>query len=493
MKNLIKYSLMVLLASVMLTSCFDEYLDPVPKTAISDLSAFDTKDRIVGQVRGVYASFKNGQYLGGRYIVYNDIRSDDWQNLGQNGVTGLMTWNHTIANSTNEVQNLWEAVYSAVNRVNLFIAGLDENQTRLISQNIITQAEFNQFKGEALALRGLAYFHLMQLYANPYNKDPQAWGAVLRLTPSKSAADNNLARVTLAQTYQQILTDLNDAEGLLPAVPNSTANSAAYVTMVHRGTIAALKSRVYLHMNDYPNVRTEANKIVSAAAPFTSPNGVALGLAATFQAIFLPPYSTSESILSMPMSAAELPGTQNGVAHYFSANPIGNNEYPINQQSVVWSSAAFTASDARKQLTEVRTIGGVDQIFIKKYQSGPSHTDWVPVIRYAEVLLNLAEAEARIAWPSARAVALLNAVYLRSNPGGTPLDGFASADAFVERVMLERNLEFLGEGIRNMDTMRKVAPHLAKPGVNAVASTAPNYVWPIPQSELNTNLLVQPN
>ncbi len=492
MKNLIKYSLLVLLVSVVLTSCFEENLNPVPKTAISDLSAFDTRSRIVSQVRGIYAAFKSGQYLGGRYLVYNDIRSDDWLNLGQNGVTGLLTWNHTLANSTGEVQNLWGAIYASINRINMFVAGLDENQARLISQNIITQAEFNQFKGEALALRGLAYSHLMQLYAQPFNRNPQGLGAVLRLTPSISAADNNMARVTLQATYTQILKDLNDAEVLLPVIP-ATANSAAFVTQVHRGTVAAIKSRVYLHMNDMPNVRLEANKIVSAAAPFTSATGVQYRLASTFGSIFLTPYTTSESILSMPMSAAELPGTQNGLGHYFSASPVGNNEYPINTASVVWSSPAFLATDARKTLTETRVIGGVTQTFIRKYTMGPSHTDWVPVIRYAEVLLNLAEAEARIAWPSTRAVALLNEVYLRSNPGAAPLGGFASADAFVDRVMLERNMEFLGEGIRNMDTKRRVASHLAKPGVGAVAPTAPNYVWPIPLTELNTNLLVQPN
>lgn len=500
MKNIMKIVILALVLPVVISSCYKENLDPVPKLSISDLTAFDTRDRIVAQVKGMYASFKNGQYLGGRYQVYNDIRSDDWLNLGQNGVTGLMTWNHTVTASQNEVQNLWEAIYAAVNRVNIFLDGMEANKTKILGSNILTQAEFDQFKGEALALRGMAYFHLIQLYAQPYKKGPQNWGAVLRLTAQKSSADNSKARATLQETYDQILSDLNTAEGLLPTIAAGTANGADFVTRMHKNTVVALKTRAYLHMEKWAEVITEANKIVSAGAPFTSPSGVAYQLSATFGGIFTN-YTSSEAILSMPMSGAELPGTQNGLAHYFSGSKtnytIGNNEYPVNEQSILWTSPIFAATDARKQQTIIIPVGAtnpVNYLFITKYQTFP-HTDWAPVMRYAEVLLNLAEAEARANGVNARAVALLNAVYLRSNAGATPYvaGDFANADAFVNRLLLERNIEFLGEGIRNMDTGRRLAAHAAKPGVNAVGPDAPNYVWPIPQTELNTNQLIQPN
>ena len=108
------------------------------------------------------------------------------------------------------------------------------------------------------------------------------------------------------------------------------------------------------------------------------------------------------------------------------------------------------------------------------------------------MLLNLAEAEAHQNGVAGRALALLNAVYLRSNPGAAPLE-ITNLNAFLDRLMLERGMEFLGEGIANMDIQRTVSEHRAKPGVAAVGPTSPNYVWPIPQTELNTNSLVQPN
>ncbi|MBW6498810.1 MAG: RagB/SusD family nutrient uptake outer membrane protein [Bacteroidales bacterium] len=489
MKNIIRILIMVLLASATLSSCFKEYLEPVPATAISDLTAFDTKDRIVAQVNGLYAAVKSGQYLGGRYQVYNSIRGDDFLNLQSNGVTGYETWRHNTAPNTNEVQNLWGQVYFAINRINVFLEGLEASRANPATASVLTQAEYDQFRGESLALRGMAYFHLSQLYARPFNQDPNALGMVLRLKAMKDDSENDLARSTVAETYTQILKDLNDAEPLLPPSHSAgTANSVVNVSRMHRNTVIALKSRVYLHMNNYSAVLTEGNKIVPANAPFVAGNGgVAFELASTFESIFRAPYTTPESIFSIPMTDTELPGTQNQLGYYFKTGSGGNNEYAINQESPVWTNLTdFPATDARRLLTETANVSGANHVFLTKYMAFP-HTDYAPVIRFAEVLLNVAEAEARQNGVNDRAIALLNAVYLRSNPDATPLGGFANVEAFVDRVMMERNIEFLGEGIRNMDTMRKVAPHGAKANVPAVLPSAPTYVWPIPQNELNTN------
>src|SRR5690606_20448065 len=83
--------------------------------------------------------------------------------------------------------------------------------------------------------------------------------------------------------------------------------------MAHRNTAIAFKTRVYLSMGDYTNVITEANGIVSAAAPFTAGAGVAHTLQPSVDAVFSPPYTTTESIFSMPFTETNLPGGQNGL------------------------------------------------------------------------------------------------------------------------------------------------------------------------------------
>jgi hypothetical protein len=484
MKKLLKHSIILVFLVLSFNSCYDEYLDPVPRTQISDLSAFDTKDRIVAQVNSLYAFFKSGQYLGGRYIVYNSIRSDDFLNMKQNGVTNLATWNHNLQASTNEVQNLWGQVYSAINIINVFLKGLEDSGP--VAKNIITQAEFNQYKGEALALRGIAHFHLAQLYAWPYNHKTTAPGVIMRLTAQKSSADNNMARETLAKTYELILKDLDDSEGLLPVVTAGTANSVYYATHIHKNTVIAFKTKVYLHMNDWPKVILEGNKIVGSAAPFTATVGVANAIVANYTTIFRTPFTTSESLFSMPMSGTELPGTQNDLKMYFAG--LGDEEYPINEASQTWSSAAFPVDDARRLFTV--TYGG--RLYINKYIT---NSDWVPVMRWSEVLLNIAEAEAMSTGVTPRAVAILNAVFKRSNPTAADFvaGNFANGAALAARIIQERGMEFLGEGIKNGDTMRKLVPHTGKPSVDPVPVNNVNYVWPIPQTELNTNALVQQN
>jgi starch-binding outer membrane protein, SusD/RagB family len=176
MKNIIRILIMVVLASATLSSCFKEYLEPVPQTAISDLTAFETKSRIVAQVNGLYAAVKSGQYLGGRYQVYNSIRGDDFLNLQSNGVTGYETWRHNTAPNTNEVQNLWNQVYFAINRINVFLEGLEASRANPVTANILTDAEYNQFKGEALALRGMGLFPSYAIVRPPIQSESQRIG-----------------------------------------------------------------------------------------------------------------------------------------------------------------------------------------------------------------------------------------------------------------------------------------------------------------------------
>ncbi len=256
---------------LVVAGCSKEYLSPSPETNLLLENAFDTKSRIVGQVNGMYAFMKVGAYLGGRFHVYNDIRADNFIPKSSNLVTGYATWNHSLLGSRDEVQNLWGAIYSAVNAINIFLDGLESNWTAGNLTGKITEAEYNQYKSEAYTLRAMCYFDLLQLYAQPYNKDNGASpGMPLRLTANTLGGNNDLARSTVAETYTQILSDLNTAEPLAAA---TYSTALLRTTRIHKNTIIAYKTRVYLHMGNYPAVKTEAAKIVSAAAPFVAPTG----------------------------------------------------------------------------------------------------------------------------------------------------------------------------------------------------------------------------
>ena len=109
-----------------ISSCVkDEFLNPISQTALSDATAFDTKDRIQNQVTGIYLALKSGQLLGGRYHIYNDVRGENFLSNDGNRVTARAAWEFSETSGDNEVNNLWASAYTAINRVNVFLEGME--------------------------------------------------------------------------------------------------------------------------------------------------------------------------------------------------------------------------------------------------------------------------------------------------------------------------------------------------------------------------------
>jgi HAMP domain-containing protein len=329
------------------------------------------------------------------------------------------------------------------------------------------------------------------MYAKPYNMGNGDNGGVpLRMKAMKSAEENDLAKSKVSEIYTQILKDLNDAE---PLAATNYSTDLLNTTRIHKNSIVAFKTRVYLHMQNWASVVTESAKIVSASAPFTASGGVAFALNPVYANLFATPYTSKENIFSMPMTTTNGPGTQNGMAHYF--NPSSSESYFLNTTAGSTYSK-MDATDARK----VMMVTSAGNVFLGKYPDFTNLTNYVPVMRYAEVLLNRAEALVRQGGNVTQAaVDLLNAVRTRSFPAGAyTLAGFANAAAFYSAVQLERDIEFLGEGIRNLDVMRLSQTIPAKTSslygnVAAITPTSPTYFWPIPDSELSYNKAMTPN
>jgi len=480
-------------------SCQKDLLSPVPEIQFSDQVVFSNPARIALQVNGLYTYVKVGNFLGGRAQVYGDIRANDFLNRTNNAVTGYSVWNHTeTETSQNDVINMWGAAYAAINQINVFLAGLDANASLFVAPTFPSNfaATSLNYQGEARLLRALCYYTLLQYYARPYTDgNGTKPGLPLRLQAETGLTGNNLARSTVAQVYDQIILDLDFAEKNLPLTNGSAPLN---VTRAHRNTAIALKTRVYLSMGRYSDVITEANKIVPTAAPFAATTGVANALNASVAAVFTLPEETTESILSFPFTTQDGPGTQNQLAGYYLPAALGGaGEYSLNTTAGgILTDPGFAATDARR--TSFVVTAGTES-FLKKYTTGSlasaPYTDKAPVIRYAEVLLNLAEAKVRSTNTiDTQALALLNAVRGRSNPTSVyTATGLGSVSAMTDALLLERRIEFLGEGLRNNDIMRLMAPFPAKGPVKEVLPASTLYVWPIPSSELLTNTLIVRN
>ena len=468
----------IILAVIILSSCVKDRLDPQPQTYIDEAMAFSTPERTLAAVHGLYAgvkgAFYNGasnQFMAGRYHVFAEVRGEDFINETANGVTGLNTWNFSLGSATNEVNYIWGAAYQAINRINVVLAGIDGSP---VSDQLKTQ-----YKAEAHFLRALIYHGLVTMYARPYwdgsGSEP---GVIIYTEPQTTAGGvNNRARSTVAQVYDLILSDLNKAEQDLPATYATTLGN---VTRAHKNSAIALKTRVYLHMQRYADVITEGNKIVSAAPPFRATTGVLHALEADVLNVFRSGGQTAENILSLAFTSQDLPGTQNSLHQYYSPGSTGGNgDYSLNITNGIAANAGWTATD-RRRTSFVQVIG--TKTWLRKWTA---NTDYVPLIRYAEVLLNLAEALARQNGSDARAVALLNAVRQRSDPATVLAP--ATQQALIDAILLERRIELLGEGFRSRDLHRLGLPIPAKGSAPAVGRDDTQYIWPIPVSELLAN------
>ena len=475
-------SLFLLLATgSFFTACDKDRLDPEPQTYILEDLAFTTAERTLAAVNGLYAGVKGAQYNGatnqfmaGRYLVWQDVRGEDFINETANGVTGLQTWNFTVLSSTNEIDYTWGNAYQAINRINVVLEGID--------QSPVSDAQKQEYRAEARFLRALVYHSLVTLYARPYWDGAGSKPGVVIYTEAQNTAggENNRARSTVAEVYNLILEDLNFAEANLPATYSTTQLN---VSRAHKNAAIALKTRVYLHMQRYADVITEANKLVPDAAPYIAPTGVRHALAPDVTAVFGAGGQTVENIFSLAFTPQNLPGTQNSLNQYYNPGPpagSGNGDYTLNiTGSGIAASPAWPATD-RRRTAFVSVLNS--KTWLRKWTN---NTDYVPIIRYAEVLLNLSEALARTSGLSPKAVSLLNAVRQRSDPGVTLAPG--SATDLINAILLERRIELLGEGFRSRDLLRLGLPIPAKGTAPTIQPTDVQYIWPLPVSELLAN------
>ena len=494
-KNIFLSSFIVIgMCSFLFTSCHkDELLNPDPSTLITDTAAFNTPERIENQVNGLYSLLKANSFLGSRYFLISEIRAGDFISTNLNAATGATSYQLNAETTTDEVGAIWERGYQAINASNVFI-----DKMNAIGMEVTGAELGNSYIAEARLIRSLAYYYLLQLYARPYlDGNGSKPGLPLRLQGNTEPGNYDLARSTVKETYDQIIIDLDFAEANLP---ESYGNAFLNTTRAHKNSAIALKTRVYLSMQDYPNVITEANKIVSNNGPFEAPSGVKNALASDIHDVYQPPYTTSESVFSMPFTNQDSPGISMpawylpGQGDGGTPTSNGDGGYSLNPDGIP-SDVNWTENDDRRDFLFKGTKSG--KLWLTKYSQASPHTDYVPVIRYSEVLLNLAEALAKNTNSvDARAVELLSAVRNRSDATTQfSASDFANDGELINTILVERHIEFLGEGIRNADIMRLGINIPAKP-THSVAASSPsdyNYIFPIPIDELNLNKLMTNN
>lgn len=502
MKNIKKLTL-IILSGFFLNSCTEEaILDLEPINNISIDAAFSSPSLIESSVNGMYNAAAIGQFNsttpnGGRgyvwgaaYIQQNDNRGEDVVNTAtfyQLTYTG--TYDATTANNV----YYWVDGYRLINRCNLVIEGV----TNAVNSGIISAAVGDNYIGQAKFLRAITHFELLIHFARPYqfSAGGNHPGIPYREIGINSQAeiDSELlkGRNTVGECYDKVLADLNDAESKI------TTNNLNYAS---KNAAIAFKTRVYLHKRDWDNVIVEGNKLTSYS------------LTATPVGPFANSYSNTESIFSIKHSAAMNPGVNAALASQYKRRLL------VAISPIIWRDPSWLVDDKRRE-EGVMVFTSAGRKYTYKYKDETNYTDATPIIRYAEVILNMAEAQARKSSPDLpTALSLLNQVRNRSLADvatqAYTSSSYSDATSLVGLILKERRIEFLMEGKRwgdihrlQGDNMHPIdgipgkrangnpaaseytlgTPYAGPLGVAPIPGSDFRFLWPIPQIEINVN------
>lgn len=457
-----KFIAILFAGAVGLTSCEKKTLDLQPFASFSDQTAYSSGDRVLLAVTGAYDAAQSGYYAGGAVrgypfgaanVAQGDMRGEDMMNQAAfYQITYEATYNNASPNNGFQFQTL----YTLINRVNLTIDGVKGAATK----GVISAALASAYEGEMRFLRAMSHHELVLNFARPYSEGNGGQVGIIYRDfavnggeSAARAAAQKRADYKVSDVYTKILADLDYAETNLPATQTGAGMSTYRAT---KAAAIALKMRVRMHMGDWANVITEGNKLVTGTAPnFTSPIG-GWRLTATPDGAFANNTST-ESIFSIKNDATDNAGVNGALAQMYG-DPAAGARGLVRVSPVMWSDPDWRCSDLRRSLL-YRTAGSpVNAVYTTKYRDYATTSDGTPQIRYAEVLLTLAEAEARqAAGVSTRAVDLLNAV--RNRAVTTPAEqftpaSFANKTALITAILKERRIEFLAEGKRWGDIHR---------------------------------------
>ena len=466
-----------------------------PANRIPESVAYSDAARVLASVNGAYEAAQQGFYLGSVQRGYpfgaasteqNDMRGEDMYNDQLfYEITYVNAWNSTTANNN----GMWISLYRLINRVNIVIDGIAAAQ----ASAAITPEVAAVYRGEMLFLRALAHHELLIHFSRPYSDDPSDMGIPYRTVAIDEAGKVKdavlLERGTIQDSYAKLLQDLDEAEQLLATTGGPYRAS--------KGAAIALKSRVKLHMEDWAGVLAEYQKIRTTYALAAAPNTPFTN------------WTSTENIFSLQNSSASNAGVNGALVSMYGSPALGGRGL-VKISPLIWKQSFWVQGDLRRTTLTTSTSTGY---FTTKYYKFGVYDDPTPLIRFAEVVLNAAEAHGRLN-QLPEALALLNSIRDRAKPGATPSYDLIALGGNQEGVLVgilnERRIEFLAEGKRWPDIhrlsgegrMAGVPPKAQTRSVTKVAQYDPagavtldhslpytddRFVWPIPIDETLNN------
>ncbi|MCK7555179.1 RagB/SusD family nutrient uptake outer membrane protein [Chitinophaga sedimenti] len=419
---------------VLMASCHDMVTDIDPENRINTNQVFSTAANMNTAVVGCYNSLQAGDMLQARALVLADVMGEDLVNR-TNNFGDIARYNALSSNTM--AARTWQAGYKAIADANRVIDGISKNVDKT------TPEQAQRWMAECKFVRAIAHFYLVNLYAQSYGFTADASHPGIPVMTQAFYSNDpaaNKPRSSVKQVYDQIITDLKDALDTLPLSNNTPYQSKTRAT---KAAAAAMLSRVYLYKDDVENAKNYAwaviNKQYGDFGLNTEPS----------QCYGAGNYLTKESIFSIPSKAGDFEVGYTLTANYTTNVDLGVSPDFLNVLTNPW----LAADDKRR--TQLIALHPVQQVMVSlKYRDV---ADWAPVIRYAEVLLNYAEAAAKAPGTAPQEVLIrLNEVRNRSRVSALPYTNMLLADKtqLLNAILAERRIELAFEGHRIFDLNR---------------------------------------
>lgn len=449
----IKNLMLATVLLVSLASCKKSFLELNPPTSLTPEVALATEADLQVALRGAYAGLKSTALYGRSLPVLGDMMGDNTYQSTLNTNRYTTFNNNTYTVTDGDVAGLWSAAYSVILRAN-----------NIINSPVAANANVNQYKGEAYAIRALAYYNLVRFFATPYTQDPAALGVPLVTVYN---ADLKPERAKVSEVYALINADLTQAYTLMTKFTNSSQFS--------KYAAKALQAKVYNTMGDKTNAKTAALDVITNSG-FTA---VTAAAHAGYWAGVSFRTDKVETLFELSFDAVAN-NAFDALAYIYLQS--GNYGDMLCADDLY---ASFAANDARKALYATGTRGGLASVFVNKYSSFTGDHSDTKVVRMSEMYLIAAEAS----YPANEADAIRYVNEVTSRRGATAIA--STGAALLEDIITERRKELAFEGERYHDLQRLKRDVVRGTNYPAAARTIAfsNFrrIMPIPQGELDAN------
>ena len=473
-KTLFAAGVIVLLSA---SSCKKDFLELAPISQQNGNNFYKTAEDMKNALTAAYGGLQYGGLYYSSMHVIGDLRSDNTEITNPNAGADLQAVdNFTNLPTTSTSSITWAGHYQAIQNTNIVIEKIEP-----VAMDATLKARYT---GEAKFLRALMYFNLVRIFGDvplvtKVINNPQE-GYTYGRTPS-------------ADVYNQIITDLTEAEAVLPH-----EFTGADIGRATKGAAAALLGKVYLTQRRWDLAVPQLKKVI---------DNVALNkyqIMPTYAGVFgVANENNRESIFEVQFKRASTgegsPFTNqfapigSGTAVVSVGNPLGQNIPTANMNN------AYETGDLRKAVS-MRTsyvLGAntVNHNYVVKYSGTPaanldSDNNWI-VLRYADVLLMYAEALNEQGYVAdGPAFTYLNQIRTRaglpsktSNNANAALRVANQAD-FRLAIEQERRIELAFEGHRWFDLIRT---DRALAVLGASGMQPHHNVFPIPQTQIDIN------